>query len=261
MHDSLLRFRELRVPHQGEYRCSARNRFGDDSQLLRVYVTEKPRQPQPQPQDPWPPGNVVEITPSTVSGRPGDELRLLCRPLIGGASVVWSKAGHGTQLPSNVYVSRDTLIIQQAQREDAGQYTCTANVPGQRPATGHAHVYIADDEDQHRPQQPPPSHRPHDPPQLHDLEQSYNVIQGHDLNVPCVVLSGGGPGVQLTWSKVHEEFESNVQQHSGVLRIVKALVENRGVYLCRASSEHGDSQVSTVIEVERKWIHICIQFA
>lgn len=248
VHDGLLRFRELRVPHQGEYRCTARNQFGDDTQLLRVYVTEQPRPATHEPpRDPWQTNNAVEIIPSTVSGRPGDELRLLCRSTAPGASVVWSRPGYEAQLPANAYVARDTLVIRQAQRHDAGQYTCTASVPGQRPATGHAYVYIADD-DVEEEEVERPEEREHEL-QLQDLEQSYTVVQGHDLSVPCVVLAGGS-GAPIVWSKVHEEFERNVQTtHDGVLRIVQALVANRGVYLCRVNN----AQVSTVIEVERKW--------
>lgn len=252
--NGLLRFRTIRPHHQGEYRCTARNQYGDDEQLLRVYVSDG--QPPPTQRPPYQPPTAVatvEIDPPSVSGRPGDELRLQCRTQPGG-SVSWSKAGGG-HLPSHVYIAHDTLIIEQARREDAGEYVCTVTVSGQRPVTGQAYVHI---EDRVPPTQRPP-HQPHSAaPQLQDLEQSYTVIQGQDLSVVCVLTAGN---TRVVWSKVHEDMDANVQQHGNTLRIAKALVENRGVYMCKAESDQGTSQVSTVIEVERKCCEKSVQSA
>lgn len=243
--DGALRFREIEEYHRGEYRCTARNQHGEDEQLLRVYVND--------PGTGEPVEITVEITPPSVTGRPGDELRLACHTQPGG-SIVWSKAGQ-PGLPNHVYVSRDTLIISQARREDEGQYVCTVTVRGQRPVTGDAYVYV-DDREQ------PPS-RPQQPqlpqtlaPQLQELDQIYNVIQGHDLTVVCVLTAGHG---QVQWSKANEELDANVRLHGNTLRIIKAQMENRGDYVCKVESDEGASQVATFIDVERKCCVQCVR--
>lgn len=38
-----------------------------------------------------------------------------------------------------------------------------------------------------------------------------------------------------------------------VLRIINALVRDRGVYICTAENAGGSSVTSAVVEVERKW--------
>jgi hypothetical protein len=39
-----------------------------------------------------------------------------------------------------------------------------------------------------------------------------------------------------------------------VLRIINALVRDRGVYICTAENAGGSSVTSAVVEVERKWL-------
>lgn len=39
-----------------------------------------------------------------------------------------------------------------------------------------------------------------------------------------------------------------------VLRIINALVRDRGVYICTAESSGGSAVTSAVVEVERKWL-------
>jgi hypothetical protein len=41
-----------------------------------------------------------------------------------------------------------------------------------------------------------------------------------------------------------------------VLRIINALVRDRGVYICTAENTGGSSVASAVVEVERKWSEI-----
>jgi hypothetical protein len=43
-----------------------------------------------------------------------------------------------------------------------------------------------------------------------------------------------------------------------VLRIINALVRDRGVYICTAENAGGSSVTSAVVEVERKWLLLFI---
>lgn len=45
---------------------------------------------------------------------------------------------------------------------------------------------------------------------------------------------------------------ANVHQTGNVLRIINAIPDNRGVYVCTAENPHGSDQSSTSIDVERK---------
>jgi hypothetical protein len=45
-----------------------------------------------------------------------------------------------------------------------------------------------------------------------------------------------------------------VQAVGPVLRIINALVRDRGVYICTAENTAGSTAASAVVEVERKWL-------
>lgn len=237
----MLLFRSIQLDQQGEYRCTARNEYGDETQVLPVYVRPAQRPVHPTPVQPQPPHRIsAEIEPSVVTGQPGEELRLTCRTQP-GATIVWSKADRA--LPLNAHFDRETLIIQQARREDSGTYRCVVQVSGLRPVTAEADVYV---EERDR----PAAHEV--PPQMQDLQPLYTVVQGDTLELPCVIIGAGVAGSSVHWSKVHGDFLSNVRQHDNTLRISGVLVDNRGAYQCRVTTPYGESQVSTVIEVERK---------
>lgn len=43
-----------------------------------------------------------------------------------------------------------------------------------------------------------------------------------------------------------------------VLRIISALVRDRGVYICTAENAAGSAVASAVVEVERKWLEFSV---
>jgi hypothetical protein len=45
-----------------------------------------------------------------------------------------------------------------------------------------------------------------------------------------------------------------VQAVGPVLRIINALVRDRGVYICTAENTAGSTVTSAIVEVERKWL-------
>lgn len=230
-----LRFGYIRKSDEGEYRCSATNTYGDDTQILRVYVQSEQRPPTAGPPvyPPIYPIHIVEISPPSFNGRPGDEVRLDCLSQPQG-TLAWSKDGLHS-LPYNVVVRGAVLIISNARSEDSGRYVCTSTASNAAKATSSAQVVIGSNLQ---------------PPQIKPFNEQYEIIQGHDFTLICE--GSGNPMPRMKWTRVHESFDANTQQNGNSLRILNAEVANRGVYTCIADSDHGSDQASTIIEVERK---------
>lgn len=116
---SLLRFNQVQRSDSGDYQCIARNQYGDDTSVLRVYVRESNIQVTP------PPRPALTIQPPSFTGRPGDVLVLTCRNVLNVyATPTWTKYG-SSQLPSHVYVRNGVLTIQGVTVEDSGRYICS----------------------------------------------------------------------------------------------------------------------------------------
>lgn len=52
--------------------------------------------------------------------------------------------------------------------------------------------------------------------------------------------------------QVNDEFGVGVQIEGNVLRIVNAVVSDRGMYVCTAENAGGVAQTAAIVEVERK---------
>lgn len=233
INDGYLRFNVIRKQDEGEYRCTCRNYYGDDTKILNVYVRESSTQP-PYPEPPYPEPNDVEIVPSQYSGRPGDEVRLTCtgQP---GSRLDWSKSGQD-RLAYNIRATNGVLIIREARIEDSGRYICTSYPSYGSPASQTADVSIGTRSE---------------PPQIKRFNEIYNIVQGQDFSLNCE--ASGSPYPTVKWDRIHEALESNMKQNGNILRIMNAQPSNRGVYTCTAESEGGIVEESAVIDVERKY--------
>lgn len=227
----LLRFNSVRPSDVGEYRCVARNQFGEDSRILHVYLRDE----QPQP------SHELVVHPSYFNGRPGDEIALQCQDNANpNARLEWRREGH-TNIPSHVYVDNGALTIQRASPEDAGRYVCAnIDVPN---AEQFVDVYIqaggGGDGGDHG-----------QAPTINRFEDLYNVLQGTDFSLVCE--ASGHPAPTAKWTRVHDTLDPNIQVNGNVLRILNAHPRNRGVYTCVAESAAGTVEESTVIDIERK---------
>jgi Immunoglobulin I-set domain len=97
------------------------------------------------------------------------------------------------------------------------------------------------------------------------------ISQGTSAELRCLAV--GDPTPTTRWTKVGEEFSSNIQvschsvlpkwiihgnccemhQVTGpVLRIINAVVRDRGMYICSAENPGGVAQASAIVEVERE---------
>lgn len=115
--DGYLRFNSLRKYDEGSYRCHASNDAGEADQVIQIYVRERVQPPT------RPPVEDVILTPTEYTGEPGQEIKLHCGSQQRGR-VVWTKLG-AVELPRNVFVSGDELIIQYPTVDDSGKYLCT----------------------------------------------------------------------------------------------------------------------------------------
>lgn len=227
-----LRFNSIRKSDEGEYRCTARTAYGEDSQILRVFVNGGQQQPPPRPPPPQS-SDLVQISPPSFHGQTGEEVRLDCYSPVGGR-LVWSKEGLAT-LPYYITVHEGLLIISRASVEDSGQYVCTSHSHGSTSSSCIAQVVIGTNME---------------PPHITQFQEAYNIVQGSDFTLDCV--ASGNPMPRIKWTREHDSFNENTQQSGNSLRILNANPYNRGVYTCIADSDHGSTQESTVIDVERK---------
>ncbi|KAJ6634940.1 Basement membrane-specific heparan sulfate proteoglycan core protein, partial [Pseudolycoriella hygida] len=225
VNDGYLRFNDIRKSDEGEYRCSSRNYYGDDSKIINIYVRERiPPYPDPSP-------NVVEINPPQYTGRPGDEVRLSCSSQAGNR-LDWSKSGQD-RLPYNIHVTNGVLIIREATVEDSGRYICTSYSPYGSSSSQTADVSIGTRSE---------------PPQIKRFEDVYNIIQGRDFSLEC--KASGSPYPTVKWDRVHEPLEPNMNVNGNILRIMNAQPSNRGVYTCTAESNGVIVEESAIIDVE-----------
>lgn len=227
-----LRFNSIRSSDAGDYRCTAGNRVGDDSKILPIYVRDR----TPSTVSPVPPTHIVEIDPPKFTGFAGDLVQLRCTSHIRG-TITWSKLGLPA-LPINYYVDQGVLYIENAQKKDSGTYICTS-IATDTGTTSKSTVNVWITIREHLV-----------PPTIKPFNDLYTIIQGQDYSLNCEV--SGDPYPKVKWTKVHEEFEKNVQQSGNILRILNAQQSNRGVYTCIAESESGSTESSTVIDIERK---------
>lgn len=235
-----LRFNQVQRGDSGDYQCIARNQYGDDTSVLRVYVRESNPTPQPPPP---PPGREVIISPERYTGRPGDVLILTCRNVINVyAQLVWSKQG-SPHLPTYADVRNGILTIQNVRVEDSGRYVCSSTpaAPSRPDESITEIVDVFINEDSNNAQSP----------QVKPFDEQYIVIQGTDFTLTCE--ASGNPYPTITWTRIHENnLGSNVQQIGNILKIFNAQPDNRGIYQCTATSNGQTAESSAIIDIDRK---------
>ena len=79
------------------------------------------------------------------------------------------------------------------------------------------------------------------------------IVQGQNGELRCVV--SGNPVPTITWQKVGGELVPLRHRSSGETLIIEnAVIEDRGLYVCRADNREGSAQSSAIVEIERREI-------
>ncbi|XP_070067065.1 basement membrane-specific heparan sulfate proteoglycan core protein isoform X29 [Drosophila virilis] len=229
-------FESPRKSDEGRYRCQAQNQYDSDEKYVQVYV--RGNAPQPPP----PVRERVYIQPEEYNGEAGDTVRFTCQSTSGAQlHYEWLHDGYPLNGQRNILISGDMLEIRDATGRDSGVYTCVGiDLRTRRNYTEDARVYIEQ-------RQLPPSGDGISP-RIVRLNDQTSIDQGTDFSITCE--SSGSPYPNIKWIKVGEPMAANVHQTGNVLRIINAIPDNRGVYVCTAENPHGSDQSSTSIDVE-----------
>ncbi|XP_060073482.1 basement membrane-specific heparan sulfate proteoglycan core protein-like [Ylistrum balloti] len=220
--NGLLRISNVQPSDEAEYFCKATNVAGTNEIKTILYVTRREQ---------------LEITvivrQTSVIAVVGTTAQLYCYvdDNTGRTTLVWSRNGG---LPPGSSQERGTLTLTNVQPSYSGTYVCTASSPDGR-GTATTEVTISEGNES-----PTATMEP----------SRLTVAMGTTGTLRCAVT--GKPQPTITWSKSREELSSRHQVNGGVLRIVDAKMEDRGIYVCRAENSAGVDQGWAIVEVERR---------
>ncbi|XP_021372607.1 basement membrane-specific heparan sulfate proteoglycan core protein-like isoform X2 [Mizuhopecten yessoensis] len=218
----LLRISNIQPSDEAEYFCKATNVAGSSEIKTILYVTRIQR-----------PEITVIVRQTSLIAVVGTTAQLYCyvEDSTRRTTVVWSRSGG---LPQGSSQERGTLTLTNVQPSHSGTYVCTATAPT---GSGTATTEVTISEGTESP--------------TATIEPSrLTVAMGTTGTIRCAIT--GKPQPTITWSKSREELSSRHQANGGVLRIVDARMEDRGIYVCRAENSAGVDQGWAIVEVERR---------
>ncbi|XP_072931305.1 basement membrane-specific heparan sulfate proteoglycan core protein [Epargyreus clarus] len=172
------------------------------------------------------PGN--EMTLPSVTIRPavnnyyeGDRVELECITSGNPAPAITWQRGSNQALPPTADYRDNLLMINYVQVEDSGEYRCIAtNTAGS--SGGSTSVVVRP-----RPAQPPRDNLVVSP-------VAPTVYEGQNIRMVCTGTANVPAGT-IQWSRQDgSELLPNVRDDNGVLYVDAAVLENQGVYVCRA---------------------------
>ncbi|XP_072199268.1 hemicentin-1 isoform X3 [Excalfactoria chinensis] len=215
---------QAQVSDTGHYKCVAVNIAGEHE---REFVV------------------TVHVPPTIKSAGASERAVVLHKPVtlqcivngIPSPSITWLKDGQpvntargNTRLES----SGRFLQVVEAQREDAGRYTCVAtNAAGE--AQQHIRLHV------------------HEPPRLEDAGKMLNetVIVNNPVHLECRAL--GNPLPAITWYKDGRSLTGSASvtylSKGQVLEIEGAQISDTGVYKCVAVNTAGTAELSYSLQV------------
>ncbi|XP_058602171.1 putative uncharacterized protein DDB_G0271606 isoform X2 [Onychostoma macrolepis] len=153
----------------------------------------------------------------------GGNVSLSCSWSVGSeVSVVWGKGGAALSSDSHITISAGSLLIKQARRDDAGEYTCTvSNAVSAQTSKATLSIYYGPDA-----------------PQL--TKTSSECVGGGDATVGQTVrltcTSASLPPASFSW-ELNDQPVTGSQSGSGVLSLQIFSTNQSGRYVCIARND------------------------
>eukprot|EP00063_Salmo_salar_P016766 XP_013991601.1 PREDICTED: basement membrane-specific heparan sulfate proteoglycan core protein-like isoform X15 [Salmo salar] len=197
----------------GEYICNATNNMGTTEVTIMLDVETPP---------------YATSLPDDVAVRVGEVIRLQC--LAHGTPPLlfqWTKLNGS--LSTRADVQGGDLQINLAIPEDAGTYKCVAT---NKVGTSEAHAKVT----------------VRSPLVVRVSPQVEVKARGSAVEFTC--SAAGGLGTTLEWLKEGGALPPNHHIKDGVLRIENLEQRNEGIYICRATSVHGQAQDSAKLTIQ-----------
>nr|XP_046221837.1 LOW QUALITY PROTEIN: basement membrane-specific heparan sulfate proteoglycan core protein-like [Oncorhynchus gorbuscha] len=197
----------------GEYICNATNSMGTTEVTIMLDVETPP---------------YATSMPDDVAVRVGEVIRLQC--LAHGTPPLlfqWTKLNGS--LSTRADVQGGDLQINLATPEDAGTYKCVAT---NKVGTSEAHATVT----------------VRSPLAVRVSPQVEVKARGSAVEFTC--SAAGGLGTTIEWLKEGGALPPNHHIKDGVLRIENLEQRNEGIYICRATSVHGQAQDSAKLTIQ-----------
>uniref|UniRef100_A0A3Q3JRR3 Neuronal cell adhesion molecule n=1 Tax=Monopterus albus TaxID=43700 RepID=A0A3Q3JRR3_MONAL len=206
----------------GDYRCTARNRFGSVHHTIHVSVKAAPY---------W-----ISGTPRNLVLAPRENGVLTCRASgIPKPSISWSMNGIPIATELSRKVEDDTIIFTDVQSGSSAVYQCNvSNDYGYLLSNAFVNVLS-------------------EPPRvLTPANQVYQVIKNHQALIDCA--SFGSPIPKITWFKDTRsstlDGDPYILHNNGTLEIPVAQAQNSGKYTCVARNDLGIYENHVYLEVK-----------
>ena len=227
--NGVFRIPSTRKSDESEYVCHASNSAGTDS--LRTVLFVKGEERTDIGSKPH-----VTISPVNYEAKRGETVRFDCK--VTGSPIPdlqWSYSGG--DLPVESRQVGGLLILTRVTESEQGTYICTArNIHGT--TQSQARLTIE-------------SGRAIPTAKIEPERQT--IVQGQSGQLKCI--TSGNPVPTISWQKIGSDLVPLRHKTSGEsLLIENAVIEDRGLYVCRADNREGSAQSSAIIEIERREI-------
>ncbi|XP_070207543.1 basement membrane-specific heparan sulfate proteoglycan core protein-like isoform X4 [Littorina saxatilis] len=224
--DGVFRIANIRKSDEAEYYCTATNIAGTSSTRTIVYVTRTVEPPGPL---------TIIVRRAQITATIGSDVQLECYASDeNNVILVWSRQGG---LPPGSTQDGGILNIPNIQQSYQGNYICSGTGPTGSIGRATAIVTVIPRDDR-------------EPPTARVEPDMQTVSEGTTGTLRCVVT--GKPRPTITWSRARGELTSNHVPQGEMLRITRATMEDRGIYICTVSNIAGRAQASGIVDIERR---------
>ncbi|KAM9324527.1 hemicentin-1 [Gastrophryne carolinensis] len=214
-----LKIEKTQYSDAGEYICEAQNDAGKSSEKVTLIVGSAP---------------VFTLSPSDVAMDIGNDVMLPCAAEgFPEPKITWRKL-NGTSVILKPHQRTGTLQITNLWLGDDGLYICEAENQFGKIQT-QANVTITGLV----------------PPAIGEGPSVINVIEGNQVTLPCILLSGNPIPVKQ-WLKNNEVLVSNPYvslRSDGSLHLESVHLKDSGEYVCMATNAVGTSKKVTTVNV------------